>query len=75
MTFREWVDDIGGPPAAAARLGESLRTVQSWYYLQRAPHARAARNIVTVSGGAVDYNAIFEAYAAARDSASQEPVA
>lgn len=59
MDFTEWVDEVGGLTAAAALLEEKYRTVRSWYYLSRAPSARAAGRICRVSGGRVTYNGIY----------------
>lgn len=54
-----------GVRMAAGLLGENPRTVYAWYLGERAPCFTAARNIVQVSGGRVDYNGIFEPMARA----------
>lgn len=62
MDFTEWVDKVGGLDTAAALLNEKTRTVRSWYYLSRAPSARAAGRICAVSGGLVSYDGIYRPY-------------
>lgn len=65
MDLSRWIDDVGGMDVAAALLGEKYRTVRSWYYLDRAPTAKAAGRIVKVAAGKVDYNGIYAPYVAA----------
>lgn len=59
MDFNAWVDLQGGIEAAAELLGEKPRAVASWYYGERAPGLKAAANIVSKSGRAVDFNGIY----------------
>lgn len=73
VDFSDWVDDVGGLAAAAELLGENYRTVRSWYYLNRAPSARAAGRITRVAAGRVDYNGIYKPFVdaqAVRDKAA-----
>lgn len=62
VDFSEWVDHVGGLATAAELLGENYRTVRSWYYLSRAPSARAAGRITRIAAGRVDYNGIYAPY-------------
>lgn len=48
-----------GVRKAAQLLGENPRTVYAWYRGERHPGFLAARNIVHVSRGRVDYNGIY----------------
>lgn len=63
MEFNAWIDRMGkgklGVRQAALLLGEKPRTVYAWYRRERCPSFIAARNIVHVSRGRVDYNGIF----------------
>lgn len=63
MELNAWIDRMGkGKPGvrrAALLLGENPRTVYAWYRGERFPGFMAARNIVRVSRGRVDYNGIF----------------
>lgn len=51
--------------AAADRLGEKRRTVDSWRRFENAPSFKSALNIVRVSGGVVDFNGIYNPFVAA----------
>jgi len=68
VEFTEWVDEVGGVDAAAELLGQKYRTVRSWYYLSRAPSARAAGQICVVSGGRVNYNGIYTPFVEAQNA-------
>lgn len=59
VELNQWIDAQGGVEAAAETLGESRRTVASWYYAERAPSLKAAAKIVERSGYALDFNGIF----------------
>ncbi len=65
MDLSRWIDDVGGMDVAATLLGEKYRTVRSWYYLDRAPTAKAAGRIVKAAAGKLDYNGIYAPYVAA----------
>jgi hypothetical protein len=54
---------------AAVLLNENPRTVYSWYRRERSPAFPAAMKIVTISGGAVDYNGIFQPFQQAAERA------
>lgn len=63
MEFNAWIDSKAkgkaGVRQVAGLLGENPRTVYAWYRGERFPGFTSARNIVRVSGGAVDYNGIY----------------
>lgn len=59
MELNEWIDQQGGVAEAAEILGETKRTVSSWYYAERAPGLKSAVNIVRKSEHAVDFNSIY----------------
>jgi len=59
VELNDWIDEQGGVPEAAEKLGESKRAVASWYYAERAPGLKSAVNIVRKSEHRVDFNGIY----------------
>lgn len=59
MELNTWIDKQGGIADAAKTLGESPRTVRSWYYAERAPVLASAAKIIRHSDYAVDFNGIY----------------
>lgn len=63
MNLNDWIDEQGGYEKAAEKLGESKRTVASWYRFERAPSFRASLNIFRITKELVDFNGIFMPFA------------
>jgi hypothetical protein len=70
VELNAWIDSLSPPAApvaavtqaAAERLGEKPRTVDSWRRFENPPSFRAALNIVRISGGVVDFNGIYNPF-------------
>lgn len=60
MDFKNWVQQQGGVDYVAKKLDEKPRTVRSWMYQERAPSAKAAVKIVSLSP--LDFNALYSPY-------------
>jgi hypothetical protein len=74
VELNQWIDSIGGVTSAgklslaalaavASLLEEEPRTVSSWYRKERRPSFAAGMNILSKSGGAVDWNGIYAPFA------------
>lgn len=72
MKLNDWIDEQGGYEEAADKLGESKRTVASWYRFERAPSFRASLNIFRTTKELVDFNGIYMPFAA-RAQADDKP--
>lgn len=59
MELNDWINAQGGVEGAAELLGETPRSVSSWYYAERAPTLAAAVNIVRKSEFQLDFNGIY----------------
>lgn len=74
MELNQWIESVGGVTAAgklslaaiaavATLLEEEPRTVSSWYRKERRPSFTSGLNILSKSGGAVDWNGIYAPFA------------
>lgn len=72
MNLNDWIDEQGGYEKAAATLGESKRTVASWYRFERAPSFTSALNILQTTRELVDFNGIYMPFAD-RAKAAKKP--
>lgn len=80
MELNQWIESIGGLTSAgklslaaldtvATLLQEEPRTVSSWYRKERRPSFMAGVNILSKSGGAVDWNGIYAPFASELEAA------
>lgn len=53
MTFKKWVDAIGGPHQAARLIGCSRFSIHRWINRERTPKSKHMRKIISLSKGSV----------------------
>jgi hypothetical protein len=74
VELNQWIESVGGVSvpgklslgaitAVATLLEEEPRTVSSWYRKERRPSFNAGMNILSKSGGVVDWNGIYAPFA------------
>lgn len=67
MTFKQWVDSLGGISKTARHLSIAQSTVWSWYRLERYPSATSQGLISKASNNQVDMADFLQDYLAKRE--------
>lgn len=62
-SLKQFIEEHG-PEAAAARLGVTVRAVQSWRYGARSPRTKDIPTLIERSGGELTFQSFFDSVAA-----------